>query len=166
MSDDKPPEKPTVELAAPPAWAIDLTMNMKAGFAAVNGRLDTMETNLDLQGDTVRDVAKRMTAVEMRQTSYEERAGKNSLSVKKESANNLEQDAAIAAVKVETAEIKAAVEALTTKQDLQTEILTDIKRAGAQVIANPTVRKIASLLGTAIVVALTMWLTSKGVLPK
>jgi hypothetical protein len=154
--DDKPPEKPTVELAAPPAWAIDLTTNMKAGFAAVNGRLDTMEANLDLQGVTVRDVATRMTAVEQRQNAMDARQSNNSMAVKNESKSNLDQDAAIASIKV-------AVDDLVTKQDTQMAMLGRIESAGKQIIANPTVRKVASLAALALTIWLSTWISNHGV---
>lgn len=123
------PEQPaTVQLPKVPEWAIELTKSVKEGFARVEERLDNVETNLDLQGATVRDVAKRMTSLEERTNVLENARTKNSERAKGESAVNLKQDAAIANI-ITTQETHgtalAALQAEQAKNNAWTKELVD-----------------------------------------
>ena len=110
---------------------------MKNGFQSINSRLDTIETNQEIQGDTVRDVAKRMTETEIRISKFEDRANLNSLRAKHTSDVDLKHDAAISSIMTDVANLK---ETQTTQLDI-------LKRLDA-VAANPMVRRIAYILAS------------------
>lgn len=131
-------------MQAPPDWAIALTERVTQGFTSVNQRLDTIESNVDLQGVTVRDVQQRMTAQETRMNALEDRQASNSMRVKDGSKVDLAHDAAIAELK--------------TKVDESLAILTRLDK----VAANPMVRRVAYAVG----VALLAWLSAKGLVLK
>lgn len=151
MSEGQPPEKPTTQLPAVPQWAIELTMNVKQGFAAVESRLDVMESNLELQGGSVVDIGKRLTSIESRVGEAEARLNNGSLRAKELSGVDLKHDAAIAQLVTDVAEVKAT-------NEKQLAILTKLEN----VAANPMVRRIAYALGTLIL----GYLAAKGVVTK
>lgn len=159
MSDEiKPPmpEQPkTLELLKPPDWAIALTEKVTIGFSRVDARLDNMEANIDLQGDTTRDLAKRMTSLEERQTGLENRQASNSMRVRGVSEVDIKHDAAIASLVTELAEVKAETAEQTKKLDASFAILERLDK----VAANPLVRRVAYVVGTAFLT----WLAAKGV---
>jgi uncharacterized coiled-coil protein SlyX len=104
---NKPPEtKTTTQMEAPPDWAIGLKGEIVRGFEQVEKRLDTIETNVDLQGGTVRDIQKRMTAQEERMNVMETRQNLSSERVKQTSQADLGHDAAIAEIRTTVAELK------------------------------------------------------------
>lgn len=137
MPDDKPQNtKTTVEMAAPPDWAIALTKKVVDGFTAVEKRLDAIETNVDLQGNTVRDVQQRMTAQEARLNGVEDRVTNASLRVRQGSQVDVSHDAAIADLK--------------QKMEDALGILTELRG----VAANPLVRRVAYAAGTVVLLYL------------
>lgn len=114
----QPAEKPTVELEAPPKWAIGFIEKMNSGFVNVNARLDTIEANQELTREQVIDVGRRQTLLEERFGKIDERQNNGSLRVKEESQVNLKQDAAIAQVIVR-------VDGVEKKVDTATEMLAE-----------------------------------------
>lgn len=156
MSDEKPPmaEQPaTVQLPAVPPWAIELTTSVKSGFAAVNGRLDTMETNQEIQGDTVRDLAKRMTSQEERVNAFDARASLNSIKVRSVSESDVAQEAKIADVMVWREKVETRFDTVDTKlgglessQAKQTEMITTVHSTVTGVINDPKVRAVAKVV--------------------
>lgn len=151
-------EKPTVELEKPPTWAISLSEKVNTGFQAVNARLTGIETNQEIQGDTVRDLAKRMTAQEERANKQDERLANTSQRVREPSAHDLETAKALADEIAARTALAAKVDTIDVKTDAQTEILNRLEKGAAKLAANPIVRSIAVMLGTA---ALT-WLAAHG----
>jgi hypothetical protein len=124
MSNNGPDYKPTpVSMPAQPktkelpamtdrALLEDLARSVKDGFRGVNARLDSVETNLDLQGAQGVDLGKRMTALETRVGTMEGRETSSLRPrIEAESKANMEQDAAIAAIIAEQAKAKERDEA-------------------------------------------------------
>jgi hypothetical protein len=147
-----PAQPSTVQLPAVPPWAIELTRSVKDGFQGVNARLDTVETNLDLQGQQGVDLGKRMTTLETRVGNIEERQNTGSLRVKQESQTNLNQDAAIAQIITEQAEAKKrdeATQAALAKNTDLTQKGVDLAKTAAK---NPVV--------LALLIALASYVTS------
>lgn len=151
MSDEQPPEKKTVEFARPPDWAIALTEKVTTGFAAVESRLDTMETNIEIQGDSVKNIAGRMTSLEARVGRVEERQETNSVRAKSTTETDHQQDAAIAQILVDVQGLK----------ETQTTQLAILHRLDA-IAANPMVRRVAYAIGGAVLA----YLSAKGMLAK
>lgn len=151
MSDEKPPEKPTVQMVRPPDWAIALTEKVTTGFAAVNERLGNVEANIELQGGSVLDVGKRVTLIEERLGKTEERLATNSVRARSASEVDVQHDATIASIVTDVALLK-------TSQAKQTAIL---ERLDA-IAANPMVRRVAYAIGGLILT----YLAARGVLPK
>lgn len=137
--------KTTTELQAPPDWAINLTQKVVSGFAEVDKRLDAIETNVDLQGNTMRDLQQRATAHDARITAVETRQSTNSERVRETSKVDLVHDAAIA-------EIRTTVQALADRPDTTEQIIAAVKD-GAR---TPTGQKIVGVLGVVLVSALTL----------
>lgn len=142
MADEQgPPRQPTtVQMQAPPDWAIALSEKVAQGFNSVNARLDTIETNVEIQGHTAQDLAKRMTNLEERAGKIEDRQASNSMRARSASQVDMTHDAAIAELK--------------QKVDASLAILERLDK----VAANPMVRRVAYAVG----VALLAWLSAKG----
>lgn len=103
MADDKPPmpaQPPTAKLPAMTDRALleDLSRVVKDGFARTDRRFDALETAVDIQGNTVKDVAGRMSLAEQRIQRMEEDRRNDSMPAKlgRESQTNKEQDAVLA----------------------------------------------------------------------
>lgn len=142
--------KTTTELQAPPDWAIALTQKVVSGFADVEKRLDGLETNIDLQGSTVRDVQKRMTAQEDRMNELERRQAHQSDRVRDTSKADLAHDAAIA-------EIRASVAALAERPDTGAQVLAAVEAMSQR----PVLRRIGSALVPVLMLAISaigIWL--------
>lgn len=137
--------KTTVELQAPPDWAIALSQKVVDGFAGVDKRLDAIETNVDLQGNTMRDVQQRMTSQENRMNELERRQATQSERVRETSKADLSHDAAIA-------EIRTTVQALADRPDTTEQILAAVEK-GAK---TPLGQKVVGALGVALVAGLTL----------
>jgi hypothetical protein len=147
-----PAQPATVALEKPPAWAIALTEKVVTGFSRMDARMDTMESNLELQGGSLVDVGKRMTTLETRVGNIEERQNTGSLRVKQESQTNLNQDAAIAQIITEQAEAKKrdeATQAALAKNTDLTQKGVDLAKTAAK---NPVV--------LALLIALASYVTS------
>lgn len=142
--------KTTTELQAPPEWAVAIMQKVVSGFADVEKRLDGLETNIDLQGSTVRDVQKRMTAQEDRMNELERRQANQSERVRDTSKADLAHDAAIA-------EIRASVAALAERPDTGAQVLAAVQAMGQK----PLVRRIGSALVPVLMLAISaigIWL--------
>lgn len=137
--------KTTTALQAPPDWAIALTQKVVDGFSEVEKRLDTIETNVDLQGGTVRDVQQRMTAQELRLNTIEERVSNASLRVKQGSAVDLTHEAAIAGIKV-------AVEALAQRPDTGAQVLAALEKLAEK----PMVKRLTSAIIPVLLLAISL----------
>lgn len=154
MSDEEMPGDRKVTppvMGAMPQWAAELSIAVKSGFAHVNERLVAMDANIDLQGDTTRDVAKRMTALEERQNTIEARLSNHSDRAKAAVLTDDKHDAAIAL--------------LNSKLDIntsKTEQVLAIAERLDKVAAHPMVRRVAYAVG----LALLAWLAahSKGLM--
>lgn len=144
MSDEQPAEKPTVEIARPPDWAIALTEKVVNGFDHLNDRLDTVESNLDIQGASVREVSQRVTRMEQWKDDIEDRLRSNSQRARSASEVDATHDAAIAELHKKVDHLTSGIDKLVT------------------VTGNPTVRKVAYALAT----ALLGYLAAKGWLVK
>ncbi len=172
-NDEKPPMPPqptTVAIERPPAWAIAIAEAQAAGFASVDRRLDGIEVNQEIQGDVVRDLAKRVTAQGERIDKIEGRQNDGSMRVRAESATNMEQDAALAQVFVKVGAIESKVDAHgislaanTAMLNANTATTDEIKKAvSGWLKEHPTIGiAIAGLIMTAITWAQS-WLTAKG----
>jgi hypothetical protein len=141
-----PAQPSTVQLPAVPPWAIELTRSVKDGFQGVNARLDTVETNLDLQGQQGVDLGKRMTTLETRVGNIEERQNTGSLRVKQESQTNLNQDAAIAQIITEQAEAKKRDTATQAAVAQNTRITQEIRDVVVGVATNKKVIFVGKVL--------------------
>lgn len=141
MADDKPPEKPTVELEKPPPWAIALTEKVVQGFTGVDARLDAMEANVEILKNDGQDTKARLIRIETWKDGVDLALTRHSGGVqelggvvKQASSANLEQDAAIAKIIAEQAEAKkrdeAAQAALAKNTQLTEQGLGLLKTAG------------------------------------
>jgi hypothetical protein len=105
----KPDEKPTVEMAPPPAWAVELSKRVVDGFASVEARLDTVETNVTILVDDKRSVNDRLSRIETwKENEVNARLSANSERVRGESSVNLKQDAVISTLVTDVAAVKEA----------------------------------------------------------
>lgn len=151
MSND---EKPTVEIAAVPDWAVKLTEKVVGGFTAVNVRLDGLEgTDKTLANE----VARMSTAVDDLRAAdrrHEDDVRRLSDRIKAPSSADLSNESLIASEIVARTELAAKVDALTATQEVQLAILSRLDK----VASNPTVKVIAGMIAT----ALLTWLASHG----
>jgi len=66
----QPPEKPTVEISAPPDWAVKLTEKVVGGFANTESRFDKTDANIEL------------VATDLKNTKEDLRVTKESIALK------------------------------------------------------------------------------------
>ncbi len=147
MSDDKPAEKPTVQLAAVPDWAIELTKSVKSGFDEVRRDLETVKaegqrTNL------------RLTRQEVRMDDVETRLANNSIRAKSTTQQDMEQDAQLAQERAAREALAVKVDDIAKTNEAQLAILARLDK----IASNPTVKLILFALGT----IATGYLASKG----
>lgn len=139
----KPEEKPTVEMAPPPAWAIDLAKRVNEGFSLVDNRLAKVEAELkaDIQlvANDLSVVKDRVRLAERRLDDADERAKSNSIRAKSLSEEDAKQDSAIATLVQDVAALKET-------QATQLAILARLDK----VAANPMVRRVAYAAGGAV----------------
>lgn len=152
-------EKPTTELPAVPAWAVELMRTTKDGFARLAADVGLVANDISL-------VKERVTLLESWRTEQELRVSRASLRVKELDAATSQVDLEIQARQAEEvlkrqalekqiAETHTRVESLATTQETQLAILTRLDK----VASNPLVKTVATAVGTAILT----WLASKGV---
>lgn len=149
MSDTKesmPAQPKTVELEKPPAWAIALSEKVVNGFASVEARLDTVETNVSVLVDDKKTVNERLSRIEAwKENEVNARLNANSERVKGESQVNLKQDAAIA-------EILTKVRELEQRPDTSALVLAEVKALAAK----PAVQKIGAALLPVLMLAISL----------
>lgn len=66
MSDEKPPEKPTVKMETVPDWAVKLSMDVKTGFATVDAKIDEVKADVALWAGETKGLSERMLREERR----------------------------------------------------------------------------------------------------
>jgi len=139
-------EKQTVEMEKVPAWAISLSERMAKGFSELRGDV----TLLVEEGKATNT---RLGVLEHRVSAIEEAKRNDSIPVKvgRVSENDSKQDAILA-------DHTVRLEAIETKTDAQTVLLTDMKSFAAKLSRNPVV---VGLL-TAAATAATAWLAARG----
>ena len=149
MIDDKPPEKPTVKLEAMTDRKLleDLTRVVKEGFAS--------------QADQLIQVNQRLVRVELRQDSVEDRLNANSMRARAPSEHDVETKMALQHETMAREALAKDVAEIKFETSAQTAMLTTLTYSASKVLANPMVRSIAVMLGT----ALLTWLASHGVKP-
>jgi hypothetical protein len=125
-----PAAKVTQAMEPPPAWAIALSQKMETGFERMDSRLEKVESNQEIQGDTVRILAKQV-ALHSDQlanlSGLQERHSSVSIRTKAISEDNLKQDAAIAM-------LHTKVDRIDTALAENTATTTDIKKAVSGVL--------------------------------
>lgn len=145
----KPDEKPTVEMAPPPAWAIEFRQQMTDGFRVIYSDLDGIKTRQDLHATQVKDLGGEIARVGERVRVLEEARTTNSVRVKSMTEEDAKQDTAIAQLVTDVAALKET-------QATQLAILVRLDK----VAANPMVRRVAYTIAT----ALLGYLAAKGYL--
>lgn len=162
MSEQQPPEKKTVEIEVPPAWAIALTEKVANGFAHVDSCFHTVEANQKLQGGQMLDLGERMTSIESR-VGKVENTGSIRAKVNHVSSNDLKQDAAIANVLTKQDEAAAKVDTLTktvnaiaAKPDTAAVVLKEVR----EMAGTPTGQKIVGAFVTIILLSMTILIGS------
>lgn len=116
--------KTTVEMQAPPEWAINLTKKVVDGFASVDNRLDAVEANVSALVDDKRITNERLSRIEnWKEKEVEKRLDANSERVKESSKVDLKHEAAIAAIKEE-------VEKLAARPDTGAQVLAAVTKLG------------------------------------
>ncbi len=155
MSDDPRREPTTTEFAAVPEWAIDLTRSVKEGFAKVDANVGLVISDLEV-------VKGRVGNLEDARRNDEARDRANSTRAKEPSSHDLKTASELAdeitarkKLEADVALTKADVAAIKTDTAAQTVILTDLRDGASRIFANPIVRSIATMAGTAIL----LWLT-------
>lgn len=167
MPAQQPPEKPTTQLPAVPAWAIELKLMVQDGFAksAANDNLITGELRR-AQSD-IRGLRADVTEIQEWKGKVEgtvmPRLDTHSIKVQQISDNDLSQQKDIAdgiikqtAFAAELEGFKKSLSSIEAKTDAQTAILTELRK----VAANPMVRRVAYALGAALLV----YLKARGIL--
>ena len=137
----EPPEQPkTVDMPKVPQWAIEMTMAMKDGFRQTNANIELVSSDLGV-------LKSRVDILETERT-------KLSGGVRGLSTSNAEQDAQLAQERAAREALAKQVEALTTMQQTQLDILGRLDK----VASNPLFKTIVTILGT----AFATWAASKG----
>ena len=144
---EPPAEKPTVEIAKVPAWAIELTTAMKTGIAEVRADIGLVSNDLGV-------LKQRVSIIEGLRNSEEARASKLSGGVRGLSNATLEHDAQLAAERMARETLAAKVDALTASQELQLAILSRLDK----VMSNSSVKVILGVLA----MAAASWAATKG----
>lgn len=150
MSDEKQPEKPTVELPAVPPWAIELTREVRGARA-----------DIGLVSNDLGVVKDRLLIVEKWKGEAELRASRTSERVREGSQHDMERDAKVAGVIVWQRGVDEKLGALDTKIDTAASAQTEAIVAGVRgavtdalssAAKNPTLRKLGiALVGLALV---------------
>lgn len=168
MSDEKPQEKPTVQMEKVPEWAVKL----QEGVTCVRTDITGLRADVGLVANDVTIVKDRVTLVETRVAVLEDVRVRHSDGARQLSSNDLAHEAELAkevaareAIQAEVKVLREKVDAQPTKAEFtaamnsQTKAMVD---KFDEVTKNPIVRKILWLAAGAI----ASWLASKGhVLP-
>lgn len=174
MSDDKPPEKPTVELPKVPEWAIELTKSVKSGISDIRSDMDDVKGNVEMLVGQGRAMAKWRGEMEEWRAEVNVAISRNSSRVRGVSANDLSQEAklgefiawrnnveadlgatkSLATTAVQMAEAIAkktdaqseTIAAIESKTDEQTKMIATIHSTVVGTINNPKVRFVGKVL--------------------
>lgn len=149
MSDQKPPEKPTVEIQRPPDWAIALSEKVSIGLDKLEAKVDNLTDSVDVLQHDAKDTRLRLGRMERELDEVKDRQTKNSMRAQQGTDADMAHEAAIAALVVDVAALKET-------QAKQLAILEHLNR----VAANPMVRRVAYAVGS----ALLAYLAAKGYL--
>lgn len=148
--DNKPPEHPTAkidQLEVLKGLLSALRQDVHEGVAELRADIQLVSSDLNV-------VKERVRIVELWKIEADTRMERSSNRVRENSQQDVGQDAAIAAIKVDVESTKAKVDAIEVETKAQTVLLADIRKLAA----NPIVKQIATMVGTAILT----WLASKG----
>lgn len=148
MSDEQPAEKPTVEIAQVPQWAVNLTIMVKDGLREMGADIKLVSNDLGIVKD-------RINIIESWKNDQDSRSARTSQRVQQASQSDLEQVAQLAQERAAREELAGKVDALTTTQATQLAILARLDA----VAKNPLAKTLAAMLATA---AIT-WLAAHGV---
>lgn len=129
----------------------EMAETMRVGFDRVHADVKLVSHDLGVVKD-------RVGLLEDWRRSSEQRVSTNSDRVRQESTHNLEQDSAIAVLKVDVAETKEDVAETKRLMQENTDATLEIKKAVTGVLTNPQVQSFVRLLS----LALLSWLASKG----
>jgi hypothetical protein len=156
VSDEKPPEKPTVKMETVPDWAVKLSMDVKTGFAQVDAKIDEVKADVALLSGEHKGLAERVLRGEKRQDEVELWRARSSERAKMEEQTRSQVDMEHQAQLVHIEErFKAMTEA-------QTNTIVSAMTTAAK---TPQGQKVLNALVGFIVVALTVatgWLMAHG----
>lgn len=136
---NKPHEhKTTVEMQAPPDWAIRLSEKVEQGFLRVEANIGVVNSEMQTLAARVGVMEGRMIAVEARQSTTSER-------VKQTSQADLGHDAAIAEIRTTVAELKA-------RPDTAKQVLEAVEKLAER----PLVKKVGGALVPVLMIAISL----------
>lgn len=136
MADEPKKQPTTVQMSAPPDWAIALSEKVETGFRGVRA-------DIHLLDNSVGAVKERIIVLETWKKETEERTQKHSGGLARASQVDAEHDAAIA-------EIKQKVDELASRPDSTAVILGAVKDAAK----TPTGQKVLGALVTLLLLAM------------
>jgi hypothetical protein len=132
--------KTTVQLEAPPPWAIEMSKRMADGFAGLDDRLDAVEQNVKILADDKRVANDRLSRLETwRDNEVNSRLNTNSERAKSVTENDAKQDAAIGTLVADVATLKTDVAELK-------KTLGDVKKLVTGFFEDPRVRFVGKLI--------------------
>lgn len=169
---DQPPEKPTTQLPAVPAWAIELTRTVKEGFARSEANDALIAVEVKRAQSDIRGLATKVSHLEEWRGAVEgtvmPRLDTHSIKVQRISDHDMEQESKIADMLVFQSHVDnrftsqdKRLEVIEKKTDAQTVILTDIRDGAKALFKNP---KFLALIAAAYT-ALMYWLGKHGGVP-
>ena len=136
MSADKPDEKPTVEIPAVPAWAVELTREVKGA-----------RSDIALVSNDLGLLKERVVLIEKRVTDGEERAARTSNAVKGQSQTDLAHEAKLAEFEVWKQEVATKADLAATTEAQTAAIVSGVKASidgvFTRATTNPTLRRLA-----------------------
>jgi hypothetical protein len=144
----EPSEKPTKELPAVPAWAVELTQSVKSGIAELRADVALVSNDLGVVKD-------RVAILESFRSDQEQRANRTSAGVRSLSTTDAAQEAQLAQERAAREELAAKVDSLAKTNETQLAILGRLDA----VVKNPLAKTLVAMLATA---AIT-WLAGHGV---
>jgi predicted nucleotide-binding protein len=141
-----PPQPVTVEMAPPPPWAIALGQKVESGFAAVNSRLDSLETSDRVQLAMGHDLQQRVTQLAGRVDAHEERLNTGSMRAKAISITDEKHDSSIADLSRRVDTCAEQIQTLTTQSAATHAFVGDARDAIASAAKHPLVQRLVTAL--------------------
>ena len=126
-------EKPTVEIAAPPPWAIELTKRVTSGFVEMKADISIVANDVSITKD-------RLGVVEGRILVLEDARKVTSMRVGAASDVDLAHEAQLAQERAAREELAVKVKSIDEKQDAQTAALVSIASDVGKFLATPRVK--------------------------